>query len=303
MAAAAATAAVATYTNMHIMSSKLCRSIFLHTQLLPPCLALRLAGFLQQAAMLAAVSALVISLCLLAPGNAVLSPFSTNHLFFFFAALCLQGSCSKQQDYQHCSRLCSCIALTDYLLFASLSLLLLAGILQQAATLAAVSALVLSLCLSAPGNAAARVTQQQQQQQQSLQETQYMLQLPQQQQQQQQVVASSSRAFFVTTSSSSSSSSGTGLQAMAAPNQQQQQGQLLFSVGSQIEDGMLEVVRQLEAQVDRAFGAVSSGVHMIDAAQASSEQVKQVWLLLFGRNSVLTVSCTFSSAVSMFNRC
>jgi hypothetical protein len=32
-------------------------------------------------------------------------------------------------------------------------------------------------------------------------------------------------------------------------------------------------VRQIEAQVDRAFGAFSSGVHVIDAAQASSEQV------------------------------
>jgi hypothetical protein len=36
---------------------------------------------------------------------------------------------------------------------------------------------------------------------------------------------------------------------------------------------VLEAVRQIEAQVDRAFGAFSSGVHMIHAAQASSEQV------------------------------
>jgi hypothetical protein len=35
-----------------------------------------------------------------------------------------------------------------------------------------------------------------------------------------------------------------------------------------------EAVRQIEAQADRAFGAFSSGVHMIDAAQASSEQVR-----------------------------
>ncbi|WIA44148.1 hypothetical protein OEZ86_010486 [Tetradesmus obliquus] len=160
----------------------------------------------------------------------------------------------------------------------------LAGILQQAATLAAVSALVLSLCLSAPGNAAARAAQQQQQQQQqqqSLQGTQLLLQLPQQQQQ-----VASSRAFFLT--SSSSDAGALAAAAAAAPDQQQQQhGQLLFSVGSRVEDGMLEVVRQLEAQVDRAFGAVSSGVHMIDAAQASSEQaatdasaqalIREVW--------------------------
>jgi hypothetical protein len=166
--------------------------------------------------------------------------------------------------------------------------LLPAGLLQQAATLAAVSALVLSLCLSAPGTAAARVAQQQQQQQQqqqtTLQATQIMLQLPQQQQQQQQFA--SSRAFFFTTSSSSSSDSSGLAAAAAAPNsqqQQQQQGQLLFSVGSQIEDGMLEVVRQLEAQVDRAFGAVSSGVHMIDAAQASSEQVRRLCRFMRGK--------------------
>jgi hypothetical protein len=157
--------------------------------------------------------------------------------------------------------------------------------LQQAATLAAVSALVLSLCLSAPGNAAARVAQQQA----ALQDiTQITWQLPQQQQQQpwgapqqqQQLASSNSTAFFTLGSSSSSSEDARGhLAALAAPNQQQQQQQqqhgqqLLFSVGSQVEDGMLEAVRQIEAQVDRAFGAFSSGVHMIDAAQASSEQV------------------------------
>jgi hypothetical protein len=168
---------------------------------------------------------------------------------------------------------------------------LLVGILQQAATLAAVSALVLSLCLSAPSNAAARVAHQQQ----VLQETQHMLQLGQQHQQQQQqqqqqpwgvqqqqvsATAAGSQAYFTLSSSSNSGGSAAGgLSALAASTQQQQQqqqqhGQLLFSVGSQVEDGMLEAVRQIEAQVDRAFGAFSSGVHMIDAAQASSEQVR-----------------------------
>ncbi|KAF6257207.1 ClpP/crotonase [Scenedesmus sp. NREL 46B-D3] len=61
----------------------------------------------------------------------------------------------------------------------------------------------------------------------------------------------------------------------------------MFSVGSKFEDGMLEAVRQIEAQVDRALGAFSSGAHMIDAAQASSEQaatdasaqalIREVW--------------------------
>jgi cbb3-type cytochrome oxidase cytochrome c subunit len=40
-----------------------------------------------------------------------------------------------------------------------------------------------------------------------------------------------------------------------------------------LDDCESEAVRQIEAQVHRAFGAFSSGVHMIDAAQASSEQV------------------------------
>lgn len=55
--------------------------------------------------------------------------------------------------------------------------------------------------------------------------------------------------------------------------QQQQQPALQFELGSQMEDSLLEGMRQFEAGVDRAFGAFTQGMHMIDAAQASSEQV------------------------------
>jgi hypothetical protein len=69
----------------------------------------------------------------------------------------------------------------------------------------------------------------------------------------------------------------------------------VLCLGSQVQDTMLEVVRQIEAQVDCqstpvcasqrcVFGAFSSGVHMIDAAQASSEQVRQVEYGMAERN-------------------
>jgi hypothetical protein len=54
---------------------------------------------------------------------------------------------------------------------------------------------------------------------------------------------------------------------------QQQQQQLQFELGSQMEDSLLEGMRQFEAGVDRAFGAFTNSVHVTDAAQASSEQV------------------------------
>eukprot|EP00775_Hariotina_reticulata_P008411 gene8411-8595_t len=60
----------------------------------------------------------------------------------------------------------------------------------------------------------------------------------------------------------------------SAPLQQQQQHihQMLFSVSSITEDSMLEVVRQIEARMDWAFGAVSNSVRFENAAQASSER-------------------------------
>lgn len=80
----------------------------------------------------------------------------------------------------------------------------------------------------------------------------------------------------------------------AQPSEHEQQ--LMFSLSSQVEDGMLEAARQMEAGFDRAFGAISSRVHMIDAAQASSEQVSNVasqalgWLLLWQVHWLLSAS-------------
>jgi len=49
-----------------------------------------------------------------------------------------------------------------------------------------------------------------------------------------------------------------------------------------MEDSLLEGMRQFEAGVDRAFGALSSKLHAIDAAQASSDQVNWDGLLTKG---------------------
>jgi hypothetical protein len=85
-----------------------------------------------------------------------------------------------------------------------------------------------------------------------------------QQQQQQQQQQPTGWQFELPSSSSSSTSTSTS---------HQQQQQLQFELGSQMEDSLLESMRQFEAGVDRAFGAFTNSVHLIDAAQASSEQV------------------------------
>lgn len=103
-----------------------------------------------------------------------------------------------------------------------------------------------------------------------------VLLLPHHQQQQQPSAAAAAAWRFdlpavsiVPSSNSSSSSDGQQQQQPAAP------AALQFELGSQMEDSLLEGMRQFEAGVDRAFGAFTQGMHMIDAAQASSEQVRR----------------------------
>lgn len=167
-----------------------------------------------------------------------------------------------------------------------------AELLQHVARWAAVSVLIASICFTMPAPAVAR--------QQIQPDVQQVHQVPLQQQyihtpsnsmspqwlqsrqqeQQMAMLQTQEGSSTLTISYASpadvrlSYAAATALQDMVAPESNQQQTEhLLFTLSSQVEDGMLEAVRQLEAGFDRAFGAFGNSLHMMDAALASSEQV------------------------------
>jgi hypothetical protein len=105
-----------------------------------------------------------------------------------------------------------------------------------------------------------------------------LLMLPHHHQQHQQLQSPAAWRFSLPASPTTTNSTSSGSSDVQPQQQQWQQQQpaaaVQYELGSQMEDGLLEGMRQFEAGVDRAFGAFTQGMHMIDAAQASSEQVR-----------------------------